>query len=58
VCDDCGEGFRKDRDNCMCGMSFPPLVEWHRYAMHRFIDYLADGKTIDEALQALSQQEV
>ena len=31
-----------------------PLKEW-RYRWHSFIDHLADGKTIEEALAAISE---
>lgn len=39
----------------MTGESYYDDVAW-REAWHRFIDHLADGKTIDEALAAISQR--
>lgn len=48
VCDDCGEGFLKPRDNCMCGESYPPAKVWWEYAWHRFIDHLIEGKDPEE----------
>ena len=32
---------------------YPKWQETHIYQMHRFIDHLADGKTIEEALAAI-----
>ena len=31
------------------------LTGWYRVMWHRFIDHLADGKTIDQALSALEE---
>ncbi len=53
VCDDCGEGYMKSRDNCTCGMTYPPLSYWWEYAWHRFIDHLAEGKDAESFFNEL-----
>lgn len=52
ICTEClTEGG--ERTSCSCGMSYPPTdYKWH-WSWHRFIDALADGKDIEQALLAI-----
>lgn len=57
VCDDCGGlsykvPHPKGYWQCECSDYFVGTDEWE-YKWHRFIDHLAVGKTIEEALTAI-----
>lgn len=52
VCADCG--FREPKlTDCQCGDQSQTIVDETNRNWHRFIDYLADGKNVEEALASI-----
>lgn len=49
-CNNCGDPWEKA---CWCDRYALHAVDRYRHYMHRFIDHLADGDTIEEALSKL-----